>query len=163
MTRGEGVPIIGRLSSRELIDVGGVLQTGRELSIRERLSLPDFASFRFVDPASVMLEIRRLGRGIELAGTIDAQALGECARCLDEVRLGLHLEIDENLDPAAEHGDPLGESNVLDGDELDLGDLVRQLIDSELPYVVVCAPSCRGLCPQCGQKRDGGCRCPQSE
>jgi len=146
-----------------LVDVGGVLHTGRELSIHEALAVPDFASFRFTAPADVSLVIRRVGRGLELRGTVEAIGEGECARCLDEVRYPLTLEVDENFEPAAEIEDPLSESNVLSGDELDVRDLVRQLIDSALPYVILCREDCRGLCAECGLKRDGACRCPQPE
>ena len=163
MTRAQGTPTIGRLSSRAKIDVGGVLHAGRELQVRETVSLPDFASFRFDAPADVSLSIRRVGRGVELKGSIDVEASGECARCLDDVRLPIHLTVDEGFAPAGDRGDPLDESNVLTGDELDLADLVRQLIDSALPYVLLCEPSCGGLCTTCGFKRDGACRCPHPE
>ena len=153
----------GMKGTRTNIDVGGVLQTGRELGIQEALPLPDFESFRFPVPAGVSLLIRRVGRGLELRGRIEAVAEGECARCLDPVRLPLELDVDESFEPAGERLDPFGESNVLSGDELDLRDLVRQLIDSALPYVLLCSENCRGLCPECGHKRDGVCRCPRSE
>lgn len=149
--------------TRTHIDVGGVLQTGRELAVREALPLPDFASYRFPEPAVASLTIRRVGRGLELHGSIDVEAAGECARCLEEVRLPLHLDVDETFEPPGERGDPLAESNVLSGDDLDLQDLVRQLIDAALPYVALCDERCQGLCPQCGQKKDGGCSCPPTE
>jgi uncharacterized protein len=145
------------------IDIGGVLQTGRELTVRDAVTIPDFASFRFTAPAGVSLVIRRVGRGLELRGTIDAIGEGECARCLDPVLFPLSLEVDENLEPGGEFQDPLAESNVLSGDELDVRDLARQLIDSALPYVILCREDCPGLCADCGSKRDGVCRCPQPE
>ncbi len=148
---------------RTNIDVGAVLHAGRELEVRDAVTLPEFASFRFPSPAGVALRIRRVGRGIELKGTIDAVTEGECARCLDGVRLPLHLEIDERFDPSSERDDPLGETNVLVGDELDLQDLTRQSIDSALPMALLCDDRCGGLCVECGQKRDGGCRCAHPE
>ena len=148
---------------RTNIDVGGVLHAGRELAVHEALGVPDFASYRFAAPADASLVIRRLGRGIVLRGTVEVEAEGQCARCLDDVRLPLQLDVHETIEPASEREDPLSESNVLSGDELDLPDLVRQLIDSALPYVLVCSENCRGLCTDCGLKRDGACRCPHPE
>jgi uncharacterized protein len=149
--------------SADSVGIGGVLQTGRELKLHDLLTIPDFASFRFTAPADVSLVIRRIGRGLELRGTVDVVGEGECARCLDDVRFPLSLEIDENFEPAGDLQDPLSESNVLSGDELDVRDLVRQLIDSALPYVILCREECLGLCADCGLKRDGACRCPQPE
>lgn len=149
--------------TRTNIDVGGVLHSGRELAVREVLGLPDFGSYRFSAPADVSLFIRRIGRAIELRGTLESEAEGQCARCLDDVLLPLHLDVAETIEPTGEREDPLSESNVLSGDELDLRDLVRQLIDSALPYVLLCSEDCRGLCTDCGLKRDGACRCPHPE
>ncbi len=149
--------------TRASIDVGGVLHTGRELDVHDVVTLPEFAAFRFPSSAHVALRVRRVGRGIELKGTIDAVAEGECARCLDDVRLPLHLDVDERFDPGSERDDPLGETNVLVGDVLDLQDLTRQSIDSALPMALLCEENCGGLCAECGLKRDGSCTCPHPE
>ncbi len=149
--------------TRTNVDVGGVLLTGRELLIRESVVLPDFTSYTFPAPIDVGLRLRRVGRGLELVGSFDGVAEGVCARCLDYVQLPLHLAVDERLDPSSERDNPLGESNVLMGDELDLPDLVRQLTDSALPIVLLCDEHCPGLCATCGQKHDDGSRCPHPE
>jgi len=149
--------------TRASIDVGGVLHTGRELSVREAVPLPEFASFRFPVPVAVALTIARLGRGLELKGTVEGDVEGECARCLEPVVFELELEVDETFEPGSDRADPFGESNVLIGDELDLPDLVRQLIDSALPIVLLCNENCPGLCEECGQKLGGECRCAHPE
>jgi uncharacterized protein len=149
--------------TRSHIDVGSVLHTGRELEVREALTLPDFSSFRFPAPVRVALFIRRVGSGLELKGRVEGQVEGECARCLEPVTLPLQLELSEMFDPDGDREDPLGESNVLAGDELDLLDLVRQFIDSALPIVLLCNDACPGLCADCGHKRDGQCRCKHPE
>ena len=145
------------------IDVGSVLASGRELEVSEAVSLPAFDSFTFEEPAAVALDVRRVGDGLDLHGTIDVAVRAPCARCLDDVRVPLHLDVDERLEP----GTPpeiLGENNVLSGDHLDLADLVRQLIDSALPLTLLCSDNCSGLCARCGNKSDA-CRCdhPPSE
>ncbi|MFY9781069.1 MAG: DUF177 domain-containing protein [Candidatus Baltobacteraceae bacterium] len=157
-------------ATRANVDVSSVLEAGRELELREAVALPDFGSFLFPVPAVVVLHARRNGRALELKGSIAVEAAGECARCLDGVRLPLHLEVDERLEPDSsgkalgdDRSDPLSESNVLAGTELDVADLTRQLIDSALPLVLLCSEECRGLCAGCGQKRDGTCRCPKPE
>jgi uncharacterized protein len=160
----------GMRASRANVDVSSVLGAGRELEFREAVALPDFGSFVFPAPADVALHVRRSGGALELKGSIAVEAAGECARCLDGVRLPLDLEVDERLEPASSPGgtdgdrsDPLSESNVLVGGELDVADLTRQLIDSALPLVLLCSEDCPGLCAECGQKPDGACRCPEPE
>ena len=149
--------------TRSRIDVGSVLHTGRELEVREALTLPEFSSFRFPAPVDVALVIRRVGAGLELKGCVEGSAEGECARCLEPVAFPLQLDLYEMFDPSGDPEDPLAESNVLTGDELDLQDLIRQFIDSALPIVLLCNDSCPGLCAECGHKRDGQCRCKHPE
>lgn len=131
------------------------------MSLDERVEVPSFASVTFPEPAHAVLDLRRVGRGIEVTGTIDVVALGPCDRCLDETRVPIAVEVDERFDPISGAGDPLAENNVLDGTHLDAGDLVRQLVQTALPYGMVCREDCKGLCDRCGRSRnDGGCTCP---
>ncbi len=149
--------------SRTNVGIGGVLHTGRELHVQKAVDLDEFASYRFDAPLEVNLRVRRAGRGLDLQGTISGGAAGVCARCLDDVRLPLDIAIEERFDPPSENDHPLGESNVLVGDELDLQDLVRQLVDSALPIVLLCDDACTGLCTKCGFKADPTCRCTPPE
>jgi uncharacterized protein len=147
-------------SLRNTIDVGPLLGPGRRtIAVDSTIDVPPFEDLRFPKPAHVVLELRGADQGIRIEGTIEATAVGECRRCLAEIELPLHLEIDERVAPG-EETDPLAESNVLAGERLDLGDLVRQLTLTALPMGVLCSEECRGLCPQCGRNRNAGaCGC----
>jgi len=147
-------------TSEGKIDVGSVLVAGREIDVREQIGLPPSETLSFLGPAKVAVTVRKLAEGLELEGTVDVEAIGTCGRCLDDLRFPLHLDVEERVEAEAERSETLGESNLLSGDELDLSDLIRQLIDSALPMVVLCAEDCPGLCPTCGRKRDGSCTCP---
>ena len=147
------------MSAAAKIDVGAVLGAGRELELRQAIPLPDFDSVSFPSPAEVNLTARRVGGVLELEGTIDAAAAGACARCLNDVRLPIHLDVLERLEAPALQNDPLADGNILTGNLLDLTDLTRQLIDSALPIVLLCEQDCPGLCPSCGKRRDGTCSC----
>jgi uncharacterized protein len=72
------------------------------------------------------------------------------------------VKVEERFDPPSGTSDPFGENNVLSGTSLDVGDLVRQLVTSALPYTILCREECRGLCGTCGQNKNegGGCTCP---
>ncbi len=122
--------------------------------------MPAFEDLRFVGSAHVVLELHGVNRGVQAEGTIDAQAVADCRRCLEEVEIPLHLDVDERIAPG-EEADLLSESNVLTGERLDLGDFVRQLTITALPMGALCSEDCKGLCPQCGRNRNNGaCTCP---
>ena len=148
-------------STNTIVDVGPLLGPGRRtIAVDAQIDVPDFDELRFVEPAHVELELRGVDRGIRIVGSIDATVMAGCRRCLEDVPIPFHLEIDERMAPG-EDDDPLSESNVLTGERLNLGDLVRQLTTTALPMGALCSEECQGLCPQCGRNRnEGGCSCP---
>ncbi len=158
-----GTPFYG-MGSSLVIDIGSVLFAGRPVSLDERLEVPPFSTFTFPQPAHVRLEVRRVDRGLDIGGTIDALVEGPCDRCLDDVVVPMTVEVEERFDPPSGTSDPFGENNVLNGTALDVGDLVRQLVTSALPYVLTCGETCPGLCQQCGRKvnEEDGCSCPST-
>ena len=149
-------------TSPHTIDVGPLLSSGRRtIAVDSQVGVPDSGDIRFAKPAHVVLELSGVERGVRIAGTIDADVVAECNRCLEEVAIPLHLEVDEQIARDQDGLDPLSENNVLTGERLDLADLVRQLTTTALPMGVLCAEDCRGLCPHCGLNRNqGGCSCP---
>lgn len=153
------------MGSHVVVDIGTLLFSGRPMSLDEAVELPPFSTLRFPRPAHVELDLRRIERGVQIDGIVEVDAAGECDRCLEDVEVPLRIEVDERLDPPGGTADPFGENNVLNGTSLDLGDLVRQVVTSALPFGLVCSEECRGLCPVCGQSKNpgGGCDCPASE
>ncbi len=141
------------------IDLSSLSSGGRGLEYHESLSLQDFGAYRFPHRADVKLEIERHGDVVDVVGEAELEYGGICDRCLEEFQAPLKLEIDEHL-AVLESTDPFSDSNVIHAGRLDLGDLVRQLVDAELPYVAQCRPACRGLCPTCGLNlNEGTCGC----
>jgi hypothetical protein len=166
---------MGGLSSREasfygagsslVIDIGSLLHAGRPISLDDSVAIPPFGSLTFPGRARAVLSLERVQKGVQIGGTIDVNVAGECDRCLDEVVVPLHVDVDERFDPPSGSSDPFGDNNVLNGTDLDLGDLVRQLVTAALPFGLVCSANCRGLCATCGQNKNagGGCHCPEME
>jgi uncharacterized protein len=150
------------MGSSLVIDVGTVLFAGRPMSLDDRVEVPPFDSVTFPQPAHVRLDLRRVDRGLDIRGTIEATAEGSCGRCLDDVVVPVTVEVEERFEPPSGTSDPFGENNVLSGTDLDVGDLVRQLVTSALPLILVCGEDCRGLCDTCGRSKNagGGCTCP---
>lgn len=150
------------MGSSLVIDVGSILFAGRPMSLDEHLEVPPFATFTFPQPARARLDLRRVDRGLDVSGTIEAMVAGPCDRCLDDAVVPIAVEVEERFDPPSGTSDPFGENNVLNGTALDVGDLVRQLVTSALPYTLTCSETCQGLCQQCGRKIGvaDGCSCP---
>lgn len=129
------------------IDVGSVLAgSGRRLAVDEYVTLPPFGAFAFPEPAHVVLELREIDRGLHIDGSIDVAARSQCDRCLDDVTVPVHIDVEERLETARSgKRDPLDLNNVLEGDDLDVADLARQLTASALPMGVLCNEACGGL------------------
>ena len=150
------------MGSSLVIDVGSVLSAGRPMSLDERVEVPPFSSLTFRQPAHVRLDLRRVDRGLDISGILEATVEGPCDRCLEDVVLPMTVEVEERFDPPGGTSDPFGENNVLSGTDLDVADLVRQLVTSALPLTLTCGEDCRGLCDTCGKSKNagGGCTCP---
>ncbi len=152
------------MASNLTIDVGGVLIAGRRITLEDVVEIPAFGAFSFPEPAHVSLDIRRVERGLQIDGSIDAIVTGPCDRCLEDVTIPVNVVVEERFDPPAGTADPFGEHNVLSGEDLDAGDLVRQLVTTALPMGFVCSDGCLGLCPQCGHNRnEEPCDCSEIE
>ena len=150
------------MGSSLVIDIGSVLFAGRPVSLDERVEVPPFSEFTFPQPAHIRLELRRVDRGLDISGTVELVVAGPCGRCLEDVVVPMTVEVEERFDPPGGTSDPFGENNVLNGTDLDVADLVRQLVTSALPLTLTCGEDCRGLCDTCGKSKNagGGCTCP---
>jgi uncharacterized protein len=53
---------------------------------------------------------------------------------------------------------------ILESNNIDVAELVREQILLNLPEQVFCAEDCKGLCPQCGANRNLiDCKCEEKE
>ena len=107
-------------------------------------------------PVVLDLRLEAVSEGVFVSGTATATAVGECARCLDEVTEDLVVELMELYaypDSATEAStDPDEISRVVD-DSVDVEQAVRDAIVLALPLAPLCTPDCAGLCPECGGRR----------
>jgi uncharacterized protein len=108
--------------------------------------------------ADVKLDVsfESVSEGIWVHGTVSAEAVGECSRCLDEVRQdvdatiqGLFLYAESSVNDEEEEPEDTYE---FDGDAIDLEELVRDAVVTSLPFIPLCSPDCPGLCDQCGAR-----------
>ncbi len=124
------------------------------------ISIPDY------EPIDIELRLESVAEGILATGRIQAEAIGECTRCLDPVE----ISIDESFQdlflyeedprqkrskkgaPANEELDDSDEVKTMEGEFIDLEPSVRDAIILNLPLNPLCDPDCPGLCPTCGVK-----------
>jgi uncharacterized protein len=101
-------------------------------------------------------------------GKFSGVALGECRRCLAEVRLEVGGEANliyadaEAVEEGGDDPDVYSVSRGRTGLEVDLRPAVREQWLLETPAFVLCRPDCKGLCPTCGANLNlGACSCAQ--
>ncbi len=114
----------------------------------------------------------RTDRGILARGTLRAEIVVTCSRCLRSCPLALTLAIEEEYYPTTDilTGAPLSlpdRSGCFTIDEhhiLDLTEAIRQYAVLAIPMKPLCQENCTGLCPTCGHNFNlGPCDCPQQE
>ena len=113
----------------------------------EELSIP-LLGIPAGSPVDVELRLESVHEGILATGTADAELVGECSRCLDPIRDGITVDLQE-LFITASDGDG-DEERLVVHDTVDLEPVLRDAVITALPFQPVCRPDCKGLCPDCG-------------
>ncbi len=137
---------------------GAIAAGSYQVGDRE-LSLPQGGSYDVV--------FTNAGDGILLTGIVRADATGVCDRCLEPASFEVSGEIEEYY-LFEEPEDP---ESYEDGFELvgpdrviDLGVPVSDAVIMDTPFVILCQPDCKGLCPVCGcNLNETSCDCVQKE
>ena len=111
------------------------------------------------------LNVAKVLKEVSVRGKIWFSIESLCARCLRNVDLIITPEIKLVLSPSDVSDEKDNEENIqheaYSGDEIDLGDYLREVIAMSLPIKVLCDEECRGLCPSCGANlntRECSCR-----
>ncbi|MBR5409172.1 MAG: DUF177 domain-containing protein [Clostridia bacterium] len=100
--------------------------------------------------------------------TLEAQAdytlSAVCARCGAPIGRPVEVPVRHTLvEPAGapeDADDQDDEMIVVDGEKLDLDELIGEEVFLAMPYRFLCSEDCRGLCPQCGADLNlGPCAC----
>jgi uncharacterized protein len=115
------------------------------------------------------------GKTVHVRGTLAARLRVECGRCLEPYEAPVEQNLDlfylprekerpQDQDEEVELSDRDVVVGFYDGDQLDLGEVVREQVFLALPLKRLCREDCRGLCPTCGKNRNAGdCGCPPPE
>ena len=110
-------------------------------------------------PVLVDVVLESLTDGLTVTGTVTTTWTGTCRRCLGPATGTIEAEVHElyQLHPTSE------EAFELDGEQLDLGPMVRELVLMEIPLAPLCREDCAGICPTCGADRNHApCDCAEA-
>lgn len=87
--------------------------------------------------------------GVLASGTVRAPLSGECSRCLDAMSTDIEVDFQELF--VYPESETAGEDEYrLEGDLLDLEQVVRDAVVLALPMSPLCRDDCPGLCAECG-------------
>jgi uncharacterized protein len=95
------------------------------------------------DEVGVDLVLESMPSGVAAGGTVEFTWVGECRRCLDEVRGTARPTFHEifETDPTADETFPIENSQI------DLEPVVREAVALALPLAPLCGDDCRGPAP----------------
>lgn len=108
-------------------------------------------------------------QGILVGAEVETPVSVGCSRCLTPFVTPIRLTIEEEFFPLIDvntgRGVPLPEDvegafRIDPNHILDLTEVLRQCVITDMPMKPLCRPQCRGLCPECGVNLNREtCRC----
>jgi uncharacterized protein len=99
---------------------------------------------------SLDLRLESVMEGVLVSGTAQGSAVGECVRCLGEVRQDVVVEVQELFVYPDREYDEDDDVHRLVGDLIDFEPVLRDAVVLALPFQPVCREDCPGLCSECG-------------
>lgn len=122
----------------------------------------------FDGPVRVAGTLRKVSTQFFVQGESVGTFVGECDRCLSDVRREVHapLNLFFQVTPEARNVEPEEGADVQsiqpEQDSIVLDDEVRQSLLLEVPLKVLCRDDCAGICPGCGANLNSEeCRCEE--
>jgi uncharacterized protein len=107
--------------------------------------------------------IEKMGEDYLLRANLRGELETSCARCLEPARIAIDTPlavtfVSTEADKTGDDEDP--DVVALKGNEIDVGDEVRDELLLGLPINPLCTEACRGLCEICGANRNlSACSC----
>ena len=113
--------------------------------------------FSFVGEIDARGSLVYTGVCYRVFGEIKAVKAFACDRCLKECEQEQSHSFEEEF---RKDGGDDSEALVIDGDYIDITDLVRDTLLAAQSLSNLCRPDCKGLCPVCGHDlNEGDCGC----
>ena len=104
------------------------------------------------EPVKVKAIVSKIENSLNLKINLQAKALGQCSRCLNDIVLPIAKDFRLNI--AIDKSDT----------SIDISEDIRQEIILEYPDKPLCKETCLGLCVNCGRNlNEGQCKCKEEE
>jgi uncharacterized protein len=122
----------------------------------------DGESIVFLKPITLDGELKVTEDIISLDGSIYTELDLSCSRCLStfshDVNIQIHEQFSNNLDNKDD------EIIFIDGDTIDITNIVKNNITLSLPIKKLCKDDCKGLCQNCGENLNtNSCHCEKDD
>jgi len=116
----------------------------------EILGLKEDLVFQEEGPVRCELYVQVVDGALIVRGTVSATVRAQCARCSQIFSTTV-----------SDSGFLRDYSDILEVEEVDLTEGLREAILLNLPHFPLCDEGCKGLCVQCGKDlNEGPCGCP---
>jgi len=150
------------------VDVKSILEVlGESIAVSDTLPIDGLdvgdEHFGLREPVRFSVTLTNGGTGVVGIGTVVAETMATCARCLVEFPLTIEAEVDgyyvkpgdtENIPEEQEIGDIDAEGYV------DILPAIMSALILEAPFAPLHADDCAGICPGCGTDLNvEGCTC----
>ena len=146
-----GLHIVTHESPEWLVNVPEIIDTGETTHLTSRFDIE--------------LWLSKVLHEVTVSGSVEFSIESQCSRCLKIVKIDLKPDVNLVLTPEDKTGEQENDLNheTYLGDEVDIGDFIREQIAMSLPLKVVCSENCKGLCPECGKDlNEVKCDCASS-
>jgi uncharacterized protein len=142
------------------------LGASMDVSFRESMEplLLGGTEIPFQGPVCAELSILNEGNCFSLYGSVHANAILTCSRCLKPLVFPLNGNVEARY--CEEQEEPAGDEELLplEGSKIDIIPALREALILAMPVKIICSESCKGLCSICGKDlNQGDCDCQVQE
>lgn len=117
---------------------------------------------KFAKPVEFQGTLSLVGDILDLKGAFTTELILICSRCLEEFKYQIKLEVNEKFTTNEESSDD--DTTLIQHDNIDLTDIVRNNISMSLPIKKLCKEDCKGLCQHCGANLNfSTCKCENED
>ena len=119
----------------------------------------DGENIEAVEALKVVGNVISVGDVLTLKASIETKLKMHCSRCLETFIYPIDIDIEERF---TNNNELQNDEEIIfvEGNILDITEIVENVIISTLPIKRLCTDNCRGLCYQCGKNlNEGSCNC----